>query len=242
MNVMRLIPIGLFFLGMGCGFVSGTNEPWPLDSGITTGEASAPETNPVGEVCPTTNLGHKPHTRMPNLKFQGFKANGTNVVATQGDLTTISLCDWYNPTGKNGNYKLMHLTGAARWCGPCSVETSGISGWDGTRTGPGIAANLAPQGVVFVQGLFQAENHNAPATPDDLRIWMNGHQSNFASFIDPGPITLHEFTDGNVLPWNAEIDLRSMEILALSIGADSSLQDTLTKLVATVNGTPPLGN
>ena len=237
---MRLASLAVLSC-VGCEFFAGTNEPWPLEAS-TGGETTAPDTNPVGDVCPTTTLGHKPHTRIANLKFQGYKANGTSVIAPQGDLATISLCDYFNPNGKNGNYKLLHLTGAARWCGPCSVETSGISGYDGTRNGPGIAANLAPLGVVFLQVVFESEKFGTPATVNDLQIWMTGHQSNFASVIDPGPTALHDFTDAHILPINVDIDLRSMEILNATTGASPSLEDDLKGLLTTLSNTPPMKN
>jgi hypothetical protein len=239
LSTMQSMALLLLVLG-GCGFVQGTNDPWPLDAG-GDGEASVTiESNPVGEACPTTNIGHTTHTRIANLKFQGYKANGTNVLAPTGTLTTISLCDFYNPTGKNGNYKILHIAGAALWCGPCSVETSGISGYDGSRNAPGVAADLAPLGVVFVQVLFQGDSHTTPASVKDLEVWMNGHQSNFTSGIDPFAAAFHEFTDGNNLPWNADIDLRSMEILGASIGASSSLEDDMKALLAKQSNTPPM--
>lgn len=238
MKTMRAAPIALFLLGTGCDFFLGSNDPWPvtpIDS--DAGEASTVETNPVGEACPTDNLGHTPHTHIANLKFKGYKANGTSPIAAQGDLVPISLCDFYNPTGKNGNYKLIHIAGASRWCGPCSHEASDISGYDyqaGQRTGPGIAADLAPLGVVFFQVLFEGEAGGSPATNIDLQLWATSHQSNFTSVIDPGPTALREFLDGKTLPWNADINARTMEILGVTIGLDVSLEDTLKKTVSSL--------
>ncbi len=242
---MRVALVASLFVAVGCDFFLGTNEPWPLDAGAgEAGETAAPETNPAGEICPTANLGHTPHTRIANLKFKGYKPTGTSPISLAGDPVNVNLCDFYNPTGKNGNYKVIHIAGAAGWCGPCQHEASDISGFDYTtaqRTGPGIAADVAPLGVVFLEVLFGGDSAgSAQADFNDLRQWITIHQSNFPSVIDPGPTQLRDFLDGKTLPWNADIDARSMEILKSGIGSDPMLEDSLKTLVAKVNSTSPM--
>jgi hypothetical protein len=192
---------------------------------------AGPDTNPAGELCPTENVGHVPsagtaRVRIANLKFKG-----------------VSLCDYYNPTGKNGNYQLIHLGAVARWCGPCQLEASAISGYDyltQTRTGPGIAADLAPQGVVFIEAIVESDTPNVPAKAGDLQIWIDSHQTNFPVALDPAAAVLHDFLPTvETLPWNVDIDARSMEILAIGTGYSTTLEDDLKK-VLTALPQPPM--
>jgi hypothetical protein len=246
-----LAPVALFCLGVGCDFFVGSNDPWPLEAGTVDEAAetgSCSETNPMGECCPTANIGHVASSgatrfRIANLKFMGYRPKGTEVVDTSGPPVQISLCDYYNPTGKNGSYKIIHMSAASRWCGPCSHETSDVSGYDyqnNVRTAPGIAADTAPLGVLFMQALIDGTNAGTGATMDDLRVWMSSHESNFPSFIDPGPTQLREFSDGKSLPWNADIDARSMEILRISVGGGSDLAGEVKQWASWADANAPM--
>jgi hypothetical protein len=230
-----LITFGAISVLLGAAACSSpTTTPGPApDPGTTGTVGSTTDKNPVGEAYPTTNLGHVAHTRIRNLKFVGYKAkDASGQVDTTGTTTTIQLSDYYNPTGKNGNYKVIHLSAASRWCGPCNDETSLVSGYSyqsNSRTAPGVAADVLSKGVIFVQALIDGFTPGIGAKTDDLQGWISDHQSNFTEMLDPGPTAFASFFTGAAVPWNADIDARSMEILNTELGYSTTLEADVLK-------------
>ena len=70
---------------------------------------------------------------------------------------TISLSDYYDPTGDNG-YKAIFVNASARWCSICKMEQRHIRDHHET---------WEPRGVVFIEALFE-DTGNRPAQPEDL--------------------------------------------------------------------------
>jgi hypothetical protein len=154
---------------------------------------------------------------MQNFKFLGYP-NGDK----SGGLQTVSFADFYDPCNKR--YKVMHLSVAGVWCVPCNQETNDM------------VANkdqFSTQGVVFVQALDDGPIMTHPATPADLDYWVARHSSNFTEVLDPGLMNLGAFVDAAAIPWNADIDVRTMELLDSSVGY-SDLQSELAPALAAV--------
>ena len=57
------------------------------------------------------------------------------------------------------------------------------------------------------------------ATITDLNNWVTHHQSDFPSMLDPGVQNLGIFFAGAAVPFNMNIDARSMEILSSELGS-----------------------
>jgi hypothetical protein len=52
--------------------------------------------------------------------------------------------------------------------------------------------------------------------------------------LDPGLHNLGGFFDQNAIPWNADIDVRTMEILTSAVGAEDPMTDFAVPLAMVV--------
>lgn len=201
------------------------------------------DVNPYGVGYPTANIGYVarhgsvPGNVIQNYRFQGYKAamDAGSVLDTTQSLTTIALADFFDPQGKlganGGGIKVIHLSVAAVWCPPCNDEADQTA-----AAAPGLSA----QGVVFVQAIDDGPQRGVPATQQDLNGWIIKHKSNFTEMLDPGLRNLGQFFDAAAVPFNANIDARTMEILSSGVGEPQpSVQADATKWVNWVNANPP---
>jgi len=200
----------------------------PCDTGSSSGGTTTaghdanpdgvPYPSPAGGYGRTARSGGTPGSVMQNFKFLGF-LNGDNTKP----MTTISLADYYDPCNKR--YKLIHLTVAAVWCQPCNQETDALVA---------AKASLDQQQVVVIQALDDGPTVGVPATLNDLNYWIKTHSSNFTEMMDPGLQNLGGFFDAAAIPWNADLDPRTMEILDSSDGwagdVNSELQSGFSAL------------
>ena len=190
------------------------------DSG-TSSVATGQNANPDGVAYPNPPTGYgraartgkQPGSIINNFKFLGYR-NGDRTAG----LTTIALADYFDPCQKR--YKLLHLTVAAVWCGPCNMETDTIVADKKT---------LDAEGVVVIQALDDGPTMNVDATVTDLNGWMFVHRANFTEMLDPGLHNLGGFFEAASVPWNADIDVRTMEILREGVGYDPTF-DLSTQL------------
>ena len=264
----------LFFAACSSAPPQNVGQPGPT---ITTSCSDA-DKSPGGTCYPTQDIGTgarsslasanaTPGQRIANFAFTGYPVSDTTVV-TPGTTSTIHLANFYNPDGKatvgGTPIKLIHLTVAAVWCGPCNEETDFISGgnWTGANTSSttcatdndcsatpatpyclpngassamvcaaSFAKELAPLGVVFVQALSDGPTFGTGATISDLNSWVTHHKNDFTSMVDPGIQNLGVFFDGAAVPFNMNIDARSMEILSTELGFDTGMDQTIKNQV-----------
>ncbi len=170
------------------------------------------DSSPQGVAYPTNNIGYtprsgpevgsKPGNVIRNYKFLGYPESDS----TKG-LQPVALADYFDPEGKN--YKIIHIIVSGVWCTYCKMETDALV--------PQIP-DLKAQKVVFLTALSEDSNHN-PAQQSDLDFWVKSHKTNFTQVLDPGNQQLGPFFDAAAIPWNANIDARTMEILSASVGA-----------------------
>lgn len=224
-------------LALGLGMIAGCSSSSTQDPGLVNpnnNTQGACEKNPNGICYPTDDVGTAKRlgtvsgNRIKNYKFVGY---GTDASAVKLDTTkptsTVSLADFFDPTGDK--YLLIHITVAAVWCGPCNQETDEIA--------TSLAAKYGPQKVVFLQALTE-DGAYAPAKLTDLEGWISDHNNNFSTVLDPEQINLGVFFDKAAIPFNANIDARSMEILTAATGYGGMDQE-LTKWVGwTKNNCP----
>ncbi|HEY5242208.1 MAG TPA: hypothetical protein VIJ22_12105 [Polyangiaceae bacterium] len=181
----------------------------------TAGHDSNPEgvpyPSPSGGYGHTARSGNTPGSIIQNFKFLGY-LNGDK---TQ-PMTTISLADYYDPCNKR--YKILHLSVAAVWCEPCNEETDAVVADIGASS-----SVLKNDGVVFVQALDDGPTEGTPATVSDLNYWITKHSSNFTEMLDPGLKNLSGFFLAAAIPWNSDIDVRTMEMLDSSEGWDGDV-------------------
>ncbi len=215
--------------GDGGGALPGEDGGGALapDGAILSGTGNA---SPDGFAYPTpaggyghnARKGQTPGSIIQNFKFFGYP----DAVETKG-LQTITLADYYDPCMKQ--YKLIHLSVAAVWCEPCNEETVAF-----------VAAKsmLDQEQVVLVQALSDGPTKNVPATTGDLQFWISENKSNFTEMLDPNLANLGTFFDAAAVPWNADIDPRTMEILDDGTGYAGSVTKELQAGLAYSNQAP----
>jgi hypothetical protein len=223
---------------------SGTSNP------TVETQCSDADKNAFGDCYPTSDIGTgartsfstsgAPGQRIANYAFTGFEPTDTSLVAP-GSPQTIHLAHFFNPNLQtipsaigDAPVKLIHLTVAAVWCNPCNQETDFISGANFTganTTGASFAKELAPLGVIFVQALSDGPTFGTGATLEDLSSWIGHHQSDFTEMLDPNVQNLGVFFDAAAVPFNMNIDARSMEILSSEVGFDIGMADDIKNRV-----------
>jgi hypothetical protein len=203
---------------------------------------------PNQDIGTTARSGQVAGNRISNFAFTGYQATDTTMLATSS-TKTVHLGDFYDPQQKGvpgiiGGVpiKIIHLVVSAVWCNPCNQETDFVTGanFTGANTGgASFATELAPLGVVFVQALDDGPSVGTGATITDLNTWITNHKNNITTFLDPGNANLGVFFDAAAIPFNMNIDARSMEILSADVGFDTGLDSTIkSKWIPWINANP----
>jgi hypothetical protein len=189
-------------------------------------DATPSQVNPDGVPYPNPSggYGRMPRSgKTPGSVIQGYQFQGYRNADESTGLVNISLADYYDPCGKR--LKMLHLTVAGVWCVPCNQETDALVA---------AQAQLKQDGVVVIQALSDGPTEGVPAVPSDLNYWIAKHKSNFTEMLDPGLANLGKFFLASAIPWNCDIDPRTMEIIDASTGwagdVTSELQPALTSI------------
>lgn len=183
------------------------------DKGLTgDGESaanSAPDQNPDGVAYPTDNIGTVPRkgstpgNRIQNFKFLGYPDGDVS----QG-LKPISLAQFFDPEGKK--YKIIHIQASGVWCVWCQRETTTLAT---------MKADLEAKNTVWLMSLAEGKVQGTPSTQADLNTWIANYKAPYTQWLDPGNANLGPFYHAEALPWNANIDATTMEILTAAEGA-----------------------
>jgi hypothetical protein len=206
------------------------------------------DTNPYCEPYPTANIGtasrggSTPGQVIKNFRFWGYSntRQGSPTVDT-GAPVTISLADFYDP--QNRKFKLLHLSAVGSWCGPAALETVALVG---------AAEALGAEGVVILQDLGEGPTPGDAATLGNLRSWMKPFMEgtvdgfsvgsrgpiDFNIVLDPQFAELGAFV-GAAIPWEADIDVRTMEILYQNVGENPNTQASIEGFLKWVETNPP---
>ncbi len=232
--------VGLAVAALTAGCSGGGAAPGstaPTSTGATSSDAGGGATvaplsaNPEGIAYPsppsgfgrTPRSGTTPGSIIANFKFSGYR---NAVVAPQ--LQTIALADYYDPCGLR--YKLIHLTVGALWCPPCNQETDAIEAAKST---------LDMEQVVVVQAIEDGNLQNIGATQSDLNHWITQHHTTFTEVLDPDPNPqLGIFFMQASIPWNGDLDPRTMEIVDSSAGWTGDITSELATGLAAVQAPP----
>lgn len=195
-------------------------DPGPQDPGLTPGggASSAPDVNPDGVPYPTdVAFGTTPGTIIRNYKFLGYK---------DGDpakgLVPVSLADYFDPTGKK--VKLLHIQASGVWCTFCKQESRSVAA---------AIAELQARGIVWITSISETSTRGTASTQADLDRWIRDFKIPFPHVLDPANAQLGSFYDAAAMPWNADIDPRTMKILESSVGAGG--KTTKDELLATMD-------
>jgi hypothetical protein len=187
-----------------------------------------PALNPDGVPYPsftgghTARTGNTPGDVIASYAFQGYPDGDTSK-----GLQTISLADYYDPCGKR--LKLLHLTVAGGWCVPCGEETDALVA---------AKAQLASERVTVIQALGDGPTQGVTATAMDLDNWIAKHKSNFTEMLDPNLANLGTFFNAANVPFNCDIDPRTMEIIHEGTGWPGNLDTDLQPALAALPAAP----
>ena len=213
-----------------CNACDDGGSPTPTAAG-TNPTPTAAGTNPDGIPYPSPATGYGRSTRSgstPGSIIANFKFSGYPNAVVSPQLQPIAMADYYDPCGQR--YKLIHLTVGALWCPPCNQETDAIEA---------AKQQLDSEGVVVLQALEDGNSQNVGATQTDLNNWIAKHHTTFTEMLDPDPNPqLGIFFMQASIPWNGDIDPRTMEILDSSPGWTGDIASELAPALAAVQGAP----
>jgi hypothetical protein len=230
-----LAPLGLLMAtGAACGSESSeaSNDGGSADDDALVGHDTNPDgvpyPDPAGGYGRTARSGNTPGSVIQNFKFLGYPTlpgDGTY----PSSPTTISMADYYDPCNKR--YKLIHMSVASVWCVPCNEETDAI-----------VAAKsqLDSEQVVVLQALDEGPTQGTGATLGDLQQWIVSHKSNFPEMLDPELQNLAGFFNAAAIPWNADLDPRTMEILDSTEGWSGDVSSEISLSVVPAQPSYPI--
>jgi hypothetical protein len=229
-------------LALACSSGGANGETGQGDSGmkgvLAPDSSSSGAPNPYGVPYPTANLGvtgrngsSTPGNVIQNFTFLGY-ANPTPGTPTtdKGTVTQISLADFYDPANKK--YKVLHISVAATWCKYCNQEAQAV-------TASGVVAGLAKDDAVILSALTEGETQGTGATLSDLQAWIRTWTVDYDMVLDPEGMNLGIFFPESALPFNADIDVRTMEILDGAVGYDGMTAKDIESQVTWVENNPP---
>jgi hypothetical protein len=163
---------------------------------------AAPDKNAAGDAYPTKGIGTQVGKVIRNYKFLGYP--DANV---EGGLKPISLAQFFDPSGSD--IKLIHIQAAGSWCSACRGETRALVP---------IAEELVKRKVIWVVSLAEGPTPGSPSKTTDLNTWISDFNSPFTHVLDPANKNLGPFYDRSALPWNANIDAKTMKIITAGTG------------------------
>jgi thiol-disulfide isomerase/thioredoxin len=212
-RLLAFAPAAVLLAACSSSSTDSPTTPAEQDKGIEgsgdTAAATAPDKNPEGIPYPTDNigtnprLGNRPGNKLTNYKFLGYP-NGD---VAKG-LQPISMASLFDPSGTR--VKLIHIQASGTWCTYCQQETKVVVP---------LAQKLAERKVMWVISLAEGPTPGTAATTKDLDKWVAQFKAPFLHLLDPGNKNFGPFYDAAALPWNANIDARTMEILSSGVGA-----------------------
>lgn len=219
---MRVTAIALAFIvsaSFGCASSkSGTDRG--LEGEAVDSAGAAPDVNPDGVPYPTDNIGTLPRkgstagNRIKNYKFLGYPNADRS-----GGLQKISLAQFYDPTGNR--FRIIHIQAAGVWCTACQAETKIIVP---------LKADFESRKVVWLVSMAEGPTGGTPSKQADLDGWIAEYKSPYTHWLDPGNANLGPFYDRSALPWNANIDARTMEILTAETGTQATREALLKEM------------
>jgi hypothetical protein len=196
---------------------TGSGQDKGLGGTGDTTAATAPDQNPDGVPYPTDNIGTNPRSgtragnKLENYKFLGYPDGDISK-----GLQPISMAQLFDPTG--AHYKLIHIQASGSWCVYCQEETKTIAT---------MKQMLADRKVAWIISLAEGPTPGSPATTKDLDKWVSQFKAPYTHLLDPSNKNFGPFYDAAALPWNANVNAKTMEILSSGVGATTAEADIL---------------
>jgi len=153
---------------------------------------------------PPCGCGTRTGDLIDDYEFVGKDASKGGTAAKK---VTIRLGDFHDPDRTKG-LRFMILSVSAIWCVACKAEAAQL---------PGLHAKYGPRGVVFVTNLMQNASRG-PSSDADVDLWISTYKLDTWVVRDDLQV-LAGFFDPAQMPLNMIVDLQTMRITKLFIGA-----------------------
>lgn len=183
------------------GCASSSSQTPPQDRGLE-GDGTAIATPDSTKPYPKESFGWAVGSTVRNLAFYGYPDG------QEGELKKMELADYYDPTG--GETRLIHLQASGLWCGPCKAEAKAVAT---------VTDELKSRKVVWIVSLAQGGEPGVAATHDDLNTWLKETGAPVPHFLDPGDANLGPFYKEGGIPWNCDIDAKTMKVVHMVNGS-----------------------
>jgi hypothetical protein len=186
------------------------------------------EENPDGVPYPSDDLGGRPRdstgpgARIPNFSFRGYPDS-----IVSGGLQVVSLADAFDPEQRRN--KVLYLVAAVAWCPHCAAITQAMTA---------AAPELRSEGCVMLQTLMEPAHPSDAMRLSDLGGWVDRFRTDFTIVFDVQGRRLGSVADLSEVPWEAVVDTRSMEILAIERGGPEDLKATIRQALDWVSQNP----
>lgn len=225
MKLSYLAPIAFFVSACAANTVvtdpngSSGSSGTPTDRGVEGGEqnpTTAPDKNPAGVDYPTQGIGTTVGAVMQNYKFLGYPDGDPSK-----GLQPMSLAQYFDPQG--AKYKMIHVQASGTWCTYCRSET---------RMVIPLKAQLEAKKILWVVSLAEGPSQGTPSTKEDLDKWISQFKWDAPHLLDSGNKNFGPFYDAAALPWNVNIDAKTMKILSSGVGAPQSEKALMDELDA----------
>lgn len=229
-RIMKTFSFALLITLLGCGPIGLGGTASGKDGegeDRTDAGGNGADVNPQGSPYPAGPYGvgkrGSPTGKVRGDTIKNFKFLGYPKSDKSGGLKTVALADWFNPDGRNGNFKLIHIHAAGSWCIYCRNEQDMV-----TPKMPEIEA----AGVVWLTVVVEGETPGAVAEMVDLDTWVARHKTVNTVVIDSANKNLGSFFRQAAVPWNGWVDARTMEILTYQEGAPLNYGAIATEIEA----------
>jgi hypothetical protein len=207
----------LLIAGCSSEAVNQVEQQTGSPSGATAPTSTTPAPAVSGDFAPVQAYpsgpyGHGIGAVIENLEFLGWR----DPVAANYDpsaLEAIHLGDYYDPNGTQT--QIIVLNASAVWCTVCQSEMR-----DMHKNGTYDAYR---QRKAQVLGTLFQDSAGDPAKPSDLVIWGSSavRAIGFPLVLDPA-LKMGVYFTSDATPLNLVIDARTMKILDVMMGYDSS--------------------
>ncbi len=220
--------LGSIGMAGGCGTADSgppmeTKNPPGMTGGPGTGNTDYPMAKP----------GFALGDQVANLSFLA-KLHGSQDAGK--DPVKVTLADFY-ALGKQGA-KLLFLSGAAEWCGPCNQEAEGL---EKALSDPGFLdyqkmyrkEGDTADPIQIVQVVFQNLD-GSQSDRDTIDRWIKAHNIGFQIGIDPKS-EVSQYIPANTIPQSLYIKLSDMTLLSRENGygtANGNPDDSRNALIA----------
>jgi hypothetical protein len=206
-------------LSAACSSEAVTSAPQPAPSSPVDEPAAMPGSTAMAgdgfapiQPYPAAPYGQGVGAVIANQEFIGWRSPAA-VGYDVEKLEHVKLGDYYDPTG--AQTEIIVLNASAVWCTVCQAEMH-----DMQKSGTYEAFHQRKTEVI---GTLFEDAAGDPAKPEDLKLW-GASPSRLIAFplvLDPA-LKMGPYFSADATPLNLIIDARTMKILVVAMGYDST--------------------